>query len=67
MLPILLALVQSATAFEDRTAALGLNLGGEAACWVDVDNDGWSDLVTSGAVWRNSEGKGFNTLAEAAN
>jgi len=67
MLPILLALVQSATAFEDRTAALGLNLGGEAACWVDVDNDGWSDLVTSGAVWRNSEGKGFAKLAEAAN
>lgn len=67
MLPILLALAQSVTVFEDRGTALGLNLGGEAACWVDVDNDGWSDLVTSGTVWRNNEGKGFVKLADAAN
>ena len=33
----------------------------------DVDNDGWSDLITGGAVWRNNEGRGFVKLADAAN
>ena len=53
--------------FADRTAELKLELGGEATCWVDLDNDGWTDLVSSGRVWRNLEGKGFAPLGEVAN
>ncbi|HVT12791.1 MAG TPA: VCBS repeat-containing protein, partial [Fimbriimonadaceae bacterium] len=50
--------------FTDRTAALGLTLGTDQACWVDVDNDGWVDLCASGALWRNNEGKGFTKMFE---
>lgn len=53
--------------FADRTAELKLELGGEATCRVDVDNDGWTDLVSSGKVWRNLEGNGFAALGEVAN
>lgn len=60
-------LTAPAVTFEDRTAALGLNLGGEAACWVDVDNDGWVDLISSGTVWRNVQGKRFVKFADANN
>jgi enediyne biosynthesis protein E4 len=49
--------------FQDRTAALGLSLGTDSACWVDMDNDGWVDLVASGGVWRNNQGKGFTKIA----
>ena len=41
--------------FED----LGIDVGNDAACWVDVDNDGWTDLCTGGFVWRNDQGKQF--------
>jgi hypothetical protein len=54
----------AAPAFRDRTAELGIGLGNDAACCVDVDNDGWTDLVSGGAVWRNKAGKGFEKLAD---
>lgn len=53
--------------FVDRTADLGLSLGGEAVCWVDVDNDGWVDLCSSGKIWKNNEGKRFSPLGEVSN
>ena len=64
-----LAMVTSATAgqptvFKDRAGELGLKMGNGGACWVDVDNDGWTDLCTGGAVWRNEEGKKFSKIAE---
>ncbi|MBX7132221.1 MAG: CRTAC1 family protein [Fimbriimonadaceae bacterium] len=46
-------------AFVDRTLALGLSLGADAACWVDVNNDGWVDLFAGGFVWRSKAGKTF--------
>ncbi len=49
----------SAPTFEDATARLGLATGTDAACWVDVDGDGWPDLITGGVVWHNDAGKGF--------
>lgn len=49
--------------FRDRTADLGLELANSKACWVDVDNDGWTDLCSGGIVWRNNSGKGFTKLA----
>jgi hypothetical protein len=29
------------------------------ACWIDIDGDGWDDLVLAGMVFRNAEGKKF--------
>ncbi|MDA1054747.1 MAG: CRTAC1 family protein [Planctomycetota bacterium] len=55
---------QLAPGFVDRTAELGLQLANSQACWVDADNDGWSDLCAGGVVWRNNAGKGFTKLAE---
>ena len=55
---------QPAQVFKDRTSELGLSISTDAACWVDVDNDGWSDLITGGAVWRNNAGKAFTKLAD---
>jgi hypothetical protein len=51
-------------AFRDRTADLCPGLANGQACWVDLDNDGWSDLVAGGVVWHNDAGKGFSKLAE---
>ena len=51
-------------AFVDQTAALGLTgLANAAACWVDVDNDGWPDLCEAGGIWKNNAGLGFTRLA----
>jgi len=45
--------------FTDVTAALGLDgVGGGQACWVDFDNDGWTDLA-AGELWRNEGGRRF--------
>lgn len=51
-------------AFRDETTARGLALGNDQACWVDIDNDGWADLITAGAVWRNNQGRSFTRFAE---
>lgn len=48
--------------FVDVTETVGLpttNLGTSAAAWVDIDGDGWEDLILSGKVYRNDEGKRF--------
>ncbi|MFV0415753.1 MAG: CRTAC1 family protein [Chthoniobacterales bacterium] len=50
--------------FEDLSEALGLDLENKAACWVDVDNDGWPDIVTGGVYWRNDEGRRFTKEQE---
>jgi hypothetical protein len=53
-----------AATFVDRTAELGLKLGGDAACWADLDNDGWVDLCAGGVAWRNEHGTNFTRFAE---
>ena len=55
---------QPAPTFKDRTAELGLQLANDQACWADVNNDGWVDLIAGGVVWQNNHGKGFTKLAE---
>ena len=50
--------------FRDRTSDLGLQLANSQACWVDVDRDGWVDLLAGGVVWRNHGGRNFVKLAE---
>mgnify|MGYP001477710312 FL=1 len=51
------------TKFIDQTASLGLELGGTAACWADLNNDGWTDLCCGGTAWKNEEGQKFSRLA----
>jgi enediyne biosynthesis protein E4 len=53
-----------AVAFNDRTAEVGLKLGTDAACWVDLDNDGWVDLCASGVAWKNHHGTNFTRVAD---
>jgi hypothetical protein len=55
---------QTAPTFRDRTAELGLELANEAACWADLNNDGWTDLCAGGVVWLNQEGQRFARLAD---
>jgi enediyne biosynthesis protein E4 len=57
---------QAAPTFKDQTAALGLQLEDTAACWVDLNNDGWPDLCAGSGVWINNAGKGFTRLATLA-
>lgn len=60
----ILPLCISAQTFEDKSEPLGVG-GGSAACWVDLDNDGWTDLCAGGNVYRNLEGKRFEEIAKA--
>lgn len=54
----------AAPRFVDVSTALGLSLANDHACWVDLDRDGWTDLVAGGVVWRNDHGKRFVKIAE---
>ncbi len=49
--------------FKDVSAATGLKNPNGAACWVDLDNDGWVDLCTAGGVFKNEGGKAFKQVA----
>ncbi|MFM7322592.1 MAG: CRTAC1 family protein [Armatimonadota bacterium] len=51
--------------FVDRTTALGLAPGNDQACWVDIDNDRWPDLVASGGIWRNRDGRRFERIGDS--
>ncbi len=55
---------EPAPVFRDKTAELGLQLSNAAACWADLNNDGWTDLCVGGVVWRNDAGKRFTRMAE---
>lgn len=67
---LLLALLRAAASFAtaltftDRTVELCPGLTNGQACWADLDNDGWTDLIAGGTAWRNDCGKGFSKLAE---
>ena len=51
--------------FKDVSVDVGLQLGGGAACWADLDNDGWVD-VCCGDVWKNHEGKSFSKFGDVS-
>lgn len=56
---------QTAVAFKDRTAELGLTkFVGDPACWVDINNDGWVDLVCTTGIWKNNAGKSFTRIGD---
>lgn len=49
--------------FKDVASEAGIQLAGGAACWVDIDNDGWVDVV-GGGVWKNNRGQSFSRIGE---
>ncbi len=49
---------------KDTTASVGLTIATDQACWVDINNDGWVDLITSGSVWKNNAGSMFSKIAD---
>ncbi|MCH2398498.1 MAG: CRTAC1 family protein [Pirellulales bacterium] len=51
-------------AFKDVTGVTGLKISTDAACWVDLDNDGWVDVCVSGGVWKNQDGQKFARVAD---
>ncbi len=55
---------QPAVTFKDVTSEIGLQPANGAACWADLDNDGWVDINVPGGVWKNNEGKSFTKFAE---
>lgn len=57
-------IAQDAVVFKDRTIDLKLQIPNGAACWADLNNDGWTDLAFAGSVWRNDAGKSFTKVAD---
>ena len=64
VLPGTVSAGQPASVFSDATAGLGLEISSGAACWFDLDNDGWVDLC-AGGVWKNNGGTSFTKFAGA--
>jgi hypothetical protein len=61
--------------FRDVTAQVGLPtrwdnypaVSDSLNAWVDLDGDGWEDLILGGRLWRNDEGKRFFDFNELSN
>jgi HEAT repeat protein len=56
--------------FVDVTEEVSLprdGLGNNVAAWVDIDGDGWEDLILSGRVYRNEGGKRFVNYTHRCN
>lgn len=55
--------------FTDVTSRCGLAKAPPTtlAAWVDIDGDGWEDLILSGQVFRNDEGKRFVDVGKRCN
>jgi hypothetical protein len=60
--------------FVDVTADVGLpttpanvNMLSGVACWIDIDGDGWEDLILAGNVYRNVGGKKFEDYTHRTN
>jgi HEAT repeat protein len=47
--------------FKDVTDSCGLprSIGRPQAAWIDIDGDGWDDLILAGRVYRNEGGRRF--------
>jgi hypothetical protein len=60
--------------FRDVTSEMGLlrlrpdrNVGSLIACWVDIDGDGWEDLILGSYIFRNEQGKQFVNVTRQCN
>ena len=52
--------------FEDITTQAGFKSNGLCAAWCDLDNDGWTDLISDGRIWQNRNGKKFIDVTDAS-
>jgi hypothetical protein len=56
--------------FEDVTVRYGLPTriaDRPTAAWVDIDGDGWDDLILAGRIYRNDQGKRFVDYTDRSN
>jgi hypothetical protein len=56
--------------FEDITSQCGLPRNPQknsAAAWIDIDGDGWEDLILGGRIFRNDHGKDFVDYTDRSN
>ncbi len=56
--------------FEDVTSFVGLPRQAplsNAVCWIDIDGDGWEDLILGGRAYRNEQGKRFADYSGRSN
>ena len=56
--------------FDDVTEQLGLprqSLDSTVAAWVDIDGDGWEDLILGGRIFRNESGQRFTDYTARSN
>ena len=56
---LLVTTLTLAPTFRDATAEFGLTLDTGQAAWVDLNGDGYPELVAGGRVWLNREGQRF--------
>ena len=53
--------------YKDSAPALGLQLANDQACFVDIDNDHFTDIICGGVIWHNERGKKFTNIGAASN
>lgn len=56
-----------ANSYKDIAPTLGLKLANDQACFVDIDNDHFTDIICGGVIWRNERGKTFTNVGSASN
>jgi hypothetical protein len=49
--------------FINRSEELGV-AGGSTACWFDMNNDGWVDVLVGGTLYRNLRGQSFAAVGD---
>ncbi|MEI8281633.1 MAG: CRTAC1 family protein [Armatimonadota bacterium] len=64
MLLVSIAALVQLPLFRDIAPDIKLPLANDEACFIDVDQDGWTDLIAGGIIWHNDQGKSFTKLAE---
>jgi hypothetical protein len=62
VLPHADACATKGSTFVDRSTDLDIAPVGQHAAWCDVNDDGWPDLRTNGALWINRAGKSFTRV-----
>jgi len=56
-----------AISYKDIAPTLGLQLANDQACFVDIDNDHFTDIICGGVIWRNERGRKFSNVGAASN
>jgi len=67
LIPLMCSCATPQIKFQDVTQKSGLEkIGNQCASWADLNNDGWVDLISSGRVWKNLEGKSFVDITKGS-